>query len=244
LHTKRVTGAFSAGGATEKDQVAPRDHSQLPVERLAGLLLERARLDPSLPRRSPANSNEPPPGWVAPAPARACRPRLPATLAAEPRFPGQERIADLVAHALAAAEEAEEAARATRLASRRAARGAAVAIVLGALGAVAGASAGVGSLIQADARPQLQAAIAPGVPPERATPAAEQASPPVAEPANAKAQPDEDDTAMAVAPPIAPATFVRVLPAVAAQSGDVPFARASGQDWGPPRRVAERRPSS
>jgi hypothetical protein len=229
--------------------VAICDTSQLPVERLASLLLERARLDPSLPRRSPANSNEPPAGWLAPVPALACRPRFPATLEDQPRFPGQEQIADLVAHALAAAEEAEEAARLTQLASRRAARGAAVAIVLGALGVVAGASAGVKALMHSESRPQLQAAAESTAQPER-LPSAVKAAPVVAtvpaEPAAAPAEPaaGKDDTAMAMAPPFAPATFVRVLPAMAAQPEYPPIARASGRDWGPPPRSVAQRHSS
>lgn len=225
--------------------MASRDISQLPVERLAGLLLERARLDPSLPSRSPANSNEPPRGWIAPLPARVCRPRLPADLEEQPRFPGQDQIAGLVAHALAAAEEAEQAARATQLASRRAARGVAVAIVLGALGAVAGASAGVRTLMQVDARPQLQAAATPIVLPERASPVVEQAAPPVAAaPARAEPAAGQDDRGLVAPPPIAPATFVRVLPAMAAQPIEAPITRVGGQDWGPPPRTVAQRHSS
>src|SRR6185437_8872944 len=115
-------------------------------------------------------------------------------------------------------------------------RGAAVAMMLGALGAIVGAGCGVRTLLQAEHQPQLQAVAGPVVRLERPAPVVDKAPPPDAAPTRAVPAVGKDDTAMAVVPPIAPATFVRVLPAVAAPPEEEPITRASGQDWGPPRR--------
>lgn len=189
----------------------PRDFSQIPVEQLARLLLDQARHDPQLPRRTPANGNEPPPGWSAPAAAEPSQPWFPERLSEAPSLPGQERIADLVSQALSAAEEAAGIALATREASRRANRGAAIAMALGVLGAMSGIGAGAGNLLFGDTAPE-QAAIHP-VP--FARPAAERSGP--------------DESATTSLPALAPATFVRVLPAVPSQPRQRP-------DPTPPRR--------
>ena len=185
------------------------------------MLLARARQDPALPRRTPANSNEPPRGWVPVPPARPSSAWLPGRLHLPPRFPGQEQIAGLVSQAIAVAEEAEEAAKATRLASRRATRGAAVAIVLGTIGAVVGVSAGLSDMLRPV--PELHAAAEPvAAPPVIAV----QPAPPTS------TATEESATPASVA--LAPATFVRVLPATAAQpddpAADVPPER--GEGWG------------
>ncbi|HET8997581.1 MAG TPA: hypothetical protein VFN42_13010 [Acetobacteraceae bacterium] len=194
--------------------MTPRDYSQVPVEQLARLLLERARTDSGLPRRTPANTNEPPPGWSVPPEAQPCRPWFPDRLAEQPRFAGQERIEDLVSQAMAAAQEAEDIARA---ASRRANRGAAVAMALGVFGALAGVGAGVGSLLcDTGARPPVQAAqAADPVQPAAATAAAIAGQTELAQPAAMQAEPDDGSALSQQEPPaLAPATFVRVLPAV------------------------------
>lgn len=209
---RRVYGGQRSGAR----HVTPRDFSQVPVEQLAHLLLERARHDPSLPGRTPANSNEAPPGWCAPPVAQPCQPWFPERLAEQPRFAGQDRIADLVSQAITAAQEAEDIALATREASRRANRGAAIAMALGTLGAVAGVA---GGLIYWDTTPPMYVAAQSGT---AAQPAA--SAPPAAavtvithgagaeQSASVQSNPGEGSAELL--PALAPATFVRVLPAV------------------------------
>ena len=215
--------------------MTPHDFSQVPVEQLARLLLERARRDPGLPRRTPANSNEAPPGWTVPLPARPCQPWFPGRLAEQPRFAGQDRIEDLVSQAITAAQEAEDIAQATRAASRKANRGAAIAMALGTLGAVAGIGAGAGNLFCGNATPPVQAAAQPTASTQpAAAPAAEITSQAdSARPPAVHAGPDE--SAAATPPALAPATFVRVLPAVPSsppEQPDVPPPRRLGHDAG------------
>jgi len=224
----------SGGKRSGARLVTPRDFSQVPVEQLARLLLERARHDPGLPRRTPANSNEPPPGWQAPPVAQPCQPWFPERLADQPRFAGQDRLEELVTQAVTAAQQAEETAQATRAASRRANRGAAIAIALGILGVVAGISAGFGNLAFDKARPQQQASAEAVQPADvlAVQPASVQSVQPAAatasdvgnrSPAATQAEPDTGPSpGPATAPALAPATFVRVLPAVPASPPDSP----------------------
>jgi hypothetical protein len=213
--------------------VPPGDFSQLPVEQLARLLLERARHDPALPSRSPANSNECPSGWIAPPPAQACRAWLPHRLDPQPRFPGQEQLEALVAEALTAAQDAEAIAQASQTASRRANRGAAIAMVVGLLGAVFGLAAGVGPLLDGANPPTMEAAADPVQPADPPVPVA------AAQPATP--QPDSDHAGSSVRDPqqsaaqpaLAPATFVRVLPAVATPSPDMAPSDQSGWSASP-----------
>lgn len=236
--------------------MTPRDYSQVPVEQLARLLLERARTDSGLPRRTPANNNEPPAGWSMPPMAQPCRPWFPDRLAEQPRFAGQERIEDLVSQAMAAAQEAEDIALATRAASRRANRGAAIAMALGVFGALAGIGAGIGNLFcNNDAPPTVQAAqtaqaaptaqtaqTAEAVQPPAATAAAITSQIDTAQPAAVRSDSDESSAlGRSALPALAPATFVRVLPAVPSMPV---FGSSEDAGWAPseppPRRASPR----
>lgn len=190
--------------------MTPRDLSQVPVEQLARLLLDRARNDSGLPRRTAANSNEAPPGWRAPEPAPPCSPWFPERLAEQPRFAGQDRIADLVSQAITAAQEAEGIALATRDASRRANRGAAIAMALGTFGAVIGIGAGAAGLLCRDAKLPESIAAHSVASLSAVVPAVSLASQRGIAPS---AGVQEDSTA-ASPPKLAPARFVRMLPAV------------------------------
>lgn len=180
-----------------------RDSSQVPVEQLARLLLDRAREDPELPCRSPANSNAAPPGWVAPA-AQVFQRRVPADT---PGGSAREPLEAMVARAFAAAQQAEHAAQRLSEARRRANRGAAIAMAFGILGMLTGIAAVTGYLPNPAGRapvPEQPAAVAAaGSGQEHGDASVTQAAP------AGRLSP------RAAAPTLAPATYVRVLPAVA-----------------------------
>lgn len=200
-------------------KLTPRDPSQLPVEQLAQALLDCARADSRLPRRSPANDNATPIGWLAPPQAQPCRAWLPDRLAPQPRFEGQEQLEALVAQAVTVAQQAEDAAHATGLASRRASRSAAIALAIGVFGTLVGLTGGLGcwfgndgGRFQAAAADPAQLVVPP--PPIDATDPADAA---------ATATPARHARAIGMLPAIAPAAYVRALPAVATPSQQPPF---------------------
>jgi hypothetical protein len=136
--------------------VTRRDPSQIPVERLAQLLLQCARADASLPRRTPANDDPEHARYVAATYNRiealpelrreslAIRPEPPLALPLPPaaEVASNEELEELVAIALTSAHEAEDVSWQANEASRKARRGMAVAVGLAVLGiAIAGTAA-------------------------------------------------------------------------------------------------------
>lgn len=137
--------------------MSPSDQSHIPVERLARLLLQRAREDDFLLRRVPANDDGPPPAAFPPADAvrHGGRRAISATTA--------EALEELISVALLSAQEAQDLAREV---SRRARRGVAVAVALGmAALAIALAGAIAPRLDDAGRRTAATAALTRPIPP-------------------------------------------------------------------------------
>lgn len=156
-----------------------RDPSQMPIEHLAQLLLQCARADATLPRRSPANDDAQHARYVddmfnrieaLPELRREAQPMVVEPPVSSPVLPAtatasNEDLEELVAIALESAQDAEDISRDAQEASRKARRGMFVAIVLAAVGiAIASAATisarlygGGGNQQMADVARQVQA---------------------------------------------------------------------------------------
>lgn len=158
--TDRLSRAlYDVGMAGAEPVTTPDDPSQLPIEQLAQLLLECARGNAVLPRRTPANDDvrhacsiddmydriealpelhrEPPATYDDP---HSSLPMLPAADVAS-----NEELEELVASAVASAQDAEDIAREAHAASRRARRGMFLAVGLAAVGVVIAGAAVIGA---------------------------------------------------------------------------------------------------
>ncbi len=136
--------------------VTRRDPSQIPIERLAELLLQCARADATLPRRTPANDDPEHARYVATtynqiealpdlrreSPAMPPEQQVSLPLASAAEVASNEDLEELVAIALTSAHEAEDVSWQANEASRKARRGTAIAVGLAVLGiAIAGTAA-------------------------------------------------------------------------------------------------------
>lgn len=132
-----------------------RDPSQMPIEQLAQLLVQYARADAALPRRTPANDDaehakyvddmfnriEALPELRRDAQAIRREPQVSSPVVPATAAPSNEDLEELVAIALESAQDAEDISREAQQASRKARRGMFVAIALAAVGiAIAGAA--------------------------------------------------------------------------------------------------------
>ncbi len=228
--------------------------SQVPVEQLARLLLEQAQVDAGLPRRTAANSNLAPAGWVEPAPTPLHAPRRQFVAARKSDVSGE--LEALVSHVVTHAHEAEQIAREARATTQRVVRGVAVAVALSVFGVVTGITTGMGVVWHEQAETQARVALATmqalhqpsPLPPSADATTMSIGGPGGPGPAVTVDDVDHQPARDTLAPAIAPATVVRVLPAVAAEPQYPPPNDRPTQDaslaWSPSTPSVPIRPTS
>jgi hypothetical protein len=129
----------------------------MPIERLAQLLVQCARADAALPRRTPANDDsqharyvdamykrlETLPDLRSESQAMRLAPQVASPLVPAAAVASNEDLEELVAIALTSAQDAEDVSRAANEASRKARRGMFVAVALAAIGVTIASTAAI-----------------------------------------------------------------------------------------------------